>query len=93
MKVIVYSINDCIFCERTKALLRTSGVNFTEVKVKDEAKTQFMDRFVQSHPESPRTYPRVLVVEDGCETTHPEKSQLIGGYDQTLEAVLHGSLR
>jgi glutaredoxin len=90
MKVIVFGIEDCKWCEKTKVLLDTGNVEYNYHTVPDEEKTQFMDDFVSKFG-SDRTFPRVLKVVPEETSFYPEW-KLIGGFDQTLDAVIKGEI-
>ncbi|QGZ14005.1 hypothetical protein PP939_gp242 [Rhizobium phage RL38J1] len=84
----VYGIDDCRWCEKTKVLLETSGKSFSYTEIPDVGKQAFMDGFQVSWPDSPRTFPRVTKTVIHPETHHPHV-QLIGGFDELVEEVLH----
>lgn len=63
--IIVYSKNNCPFCVQAKNLLKMKGINFTEVKVDEDADAK---EFIVS--EGHRTVPQIyrdgqLLVEGG----------------------------
>jgi glutaredoxin len=88
MKIEVYGIDGCKWCEKTKVLLEAHGVEYDYHHVDDDQKKGFIDDFVVTFG-GDRTFPRVLKT-DGYTA---KNDVLIGGFDQTLEAVLHGSLK
>ncbi len=76
--VLVYTTQNCAFCERTKALLNARGVPFREV---DLARDPAGRAELQSKT-GMLSFPQVLV--DG---------ELIGGFQETLRADQSGELR
>jgi glutaredoxin 3 len=76
-EVTVYTTVPCAFCDRVKGLLRSSGVQFTEVNLsKDPA-----GRVELAKKTGMMTFPQVLV--DG---------ELLGGYTEVQAASDSGLL-
>jgi glutaredoxin 3 len=76
-EIVVYSTEPCSFCGRVKGLLKSRGLEFTEVNLsKDpEGRMELMRRTGMM------SFPQVLV--DG---------ELLGGYAETLTAAEEGRL-
>ena len=70
-KVIVYSMLNCPYCVKAKALLTSRGVPFEVVMIDDWA-DEAWDQFVQKS--GMKTVPQIYVDE-----------KLIGGYSQLAE--------
>lgn len=67
MNIIIYSKDDCAYCEGAKLLCNTEGLNYEEIKIgKDITREEFME----THP-GVRTMPLIF---DG--------RQKIGGYQE-----------
>jgi glutaredoxin len=51
--ITVYSINNCPFCDRTKALLESKEIPFTVIKMEDEpgAREFLVDQGLRSVPQ------------------------------------------
>ena len=49
----IYSKNNCPFCDRTKALLESKGVQYTEVNIENDAESRQMllDKGLRSVPQ------------------------------------------
>jgi glutaredoxin len=91
MKVTVFGIEDCKWCEKTKVLLDTVNVEYNYHTVSDEEKSQFMDDFVSKFS-GDRTFPRVIKMTAPVEKSFYPEWKLIGGFDQTLDAVIKGEI-
>lgn len=67
MKIEIYSINNCGYCESAKSLLKSKGLDFTEINLHDDEKKrqELIER--TSH----RTMPQVFVDDE-----------FIGGYTE-----------
>ncbi len=76
--VLVYTTQNCTFCDRTKALLKARGVPFREV---DLARDPDGRAELQART-GMLSFPQVLI--DG---------ELIGGFQETLRADQSGELR
>ena len=70
----VYSINNCVYCEKAKEVLKSHGKIFTEIpNVKGKDTGEIME----------------LVDKTGC-STFPQifiGNTFIGGYDQLVDAI------
>jgi glutaredoxin 3 len=76
-EIVVYTTEPCSFCARAKGLLKSRGLEFSEVNLsKDpEGRMELVRRTGMM------SFPQVLV--DG---------QLLGGYTETLRAAEEGRL-
>lgn len=71
-KYLVYSKEDCVYCEKLKTLLNDNDIPHIEKKLKKDFTTEeFYDMF----KEYPKTFPKVLK-PDG---------KVIGGYEDFLK--------
>ena len=76
-QITVYTTEPCAFCARVKGLLRTRGLEFSEINLsKDPA-----GRMELVNRTGMMTFPQVLIGE-----------QLLGGFTETLTAVESGRL-
>jgi glutaredoxin 3 len=76
-QIVVYTTEPCSFCARVKGLLKSRGVQFSEVNLaKDTA-----GRVELASRTGMMTFPQVLIGD-----------QLIGGFSETLSAVESGRL-
>ncbi len=66
-KVTVYTMNYCPYCERAKALLKTRGVPYEEVRVADDDDAMWDSLYKKT---GMRTMPQILRGE-----------KVIGGYN------------
>lgn len=71
-EVKIYSIENCPYCERAKALFRNRGVAFNEIKV-DRNDSSQVSALVQKT--GMKTFPQIFIGD-----------QLVGGYSE-LEAL------
>lgn len=76
MNVVVYTKNDCPYCNSAKTLLTTKGLGYTEMKLNEDFTREFL---LENFP-SAKTFP--VIVVDGF---------YIGGYEQ-LKTKLNESL-
>lgn len=77
-EVVVYSTDPCAYCARTKALLRSQGIEFTEINLaKDPA-----GRAALARRTGMMTFPQVVI--DG---------QLLGGFTELQAAAQSGRLQ
>ena len=53
MKLIVYTKDNCLFCDRAKALLESRGVEYTtiNIEIRTEAREFLMDQGLRSVPQ------------------------------------------
>ena len=70
-KVVVYSMLNCPYCVKAKALLSSRGVSFETVMI-DDWSDEAWDQFVKKS--GMKTVPQIYVDE-----------QLVGGYTQLAE--------
>lgn len=70
MNVVIYSKDNCIYCDRAKAFFRSNNMPFSEVKI---GKDIIAEEFVEQYPDQ-KTVPLIFV--DG---------EKIGGYQSLVE--------
>jgi glutaredoxin len=71
MKIIIYSKNNCSFCNKAKHLVKTLGYEYTEKKMEEFDSPQAM---LEDIGKQVRTMPQIKI--DGV---------LVGGYNQLVE--------
>ena len=71
MEIIIYSKNNCPFCNKAKHLVKTLGYEYTEKKMEEFDSPQAM---LEDIGKQVRTMPQIKI--DG---------QLVGGYNQLVE--------
>ena len=71
MEIIIYSKNNCVYCNKAKTLLKNLGLNYTEKKYEDY---ESVDKLLEDIGKKVRTMPQIKI--DG---------KLIGGYNQLIE--------
>lgn len=76
-EITVYSTEPCSFCVRVKGLLKTRGVEFSEVNLSKDPQ----GRVELASRTGMMTFPQVLI--DG---------ELLGGYAEVQEAIESGRL-
>ena len=66
MKAIVYSKENCGYCVRVKALLKSKGVDVTEILISDENKQDALDALTSANERATvvaRKVPQVIIDE------------------------------
>lgn len=71
MQIVVYSKNNCVYCNKAKHLLKNLGHEFTEKKMEE---FESVDAMLEDIGKKVRTMPQIKI--DG---------ELIGGYNQLIE--------
>jgi len=71
MEIIVYSKNNCVYCNKAKSLLKNLGLEYTEKKMEDYSS---VDALLEDIGKKVRTMPQIKI--DGV---------LVGGYNQLVE--------
>ena len=71
MEIIIYSKNNCVFCNKAKHLVKTLGLDYTEKKMEDFESTEAM---LEDIGKQVRTMPQIKIDD-----------KLIGGYNQLVE--------
>ena len=71
MEIIIYSKNNCVFCNKAKHLVKSLGLDYTEKKMEEFDSPQAM---LEDIGKQVRTMPQIKI--DG---------KLIGGYNQLVE--------
>lgn len=69
MKITVYTKPNCIYCDRTKQLLKSKGLDYQEVIIGEDI---HRDDFLELFPDA-RTVPQIVIDE-----------QNVGGYVQLV---------
>ena len=71
MEIIVYSKNNCVFCNKAKQMLKNLGLDYKEKKMEDFESVESM---LEDIGKKVRTMPQIKI--DG---------KLVGGYTQLVE--------
>lgn len=71
MKIIVYSKNNCTYCNKAKTLLKNLGLTYEEKKYED---FESVDALLEDIGKKVRTMPQIKI-----------NDELIGGYNQLVE--------
>ena len=71
MEIIIYSKNNCVFCNKAKHLVKSLGLTYTEKKMEEFDSPQAM---LEDIGKQVRTMPQIKI--DG---------KLVGGYNQLVE--------
>jgi len=71
MEIIIYSKQNCTYCNKAKSLVKNLGLEYTEKKMEDFKSTEAM---LEDIGKQVRTMPQIKI--DG---------KLIGGYNQLVE--------
>jgi len=77
-EVIIYSKDQCPWCERAKSLLELHNVTYNEIKIGREiTREEFLEQFPNT-----RTVPQIYVGETR-----------VGGYDDLSASIKNGSFQ
>lgn len=71
MKIIVFSKNNCVYCNKAKTLLSNLGLTYEERKYEDY---KSVDKLLEDIGKKVRTMPQIKIDD-----------KLIGGYNQLVE--------
>ena len=71
MKIIIYSKNNCVFCNKAKHLVKSLGLTYTEKKMEEFDSPQAM---LEDIGKQVRTMPQIKIDD-----------KLVGGYNQLVE--------
>ena len=71
MKIVIYSKQNCTFCNKAKHLVKTLGYEYTEKKMEEFDSPQAM---LEDIGKQVRTMPQIKIDD-----------QLVGGYNQLVE--------
>ena len=71
MEIVIYSKNNCVFCNKAKHLVKSLGLTYTEKKMEEYDSPQAM---LEDIGKQVRTMPQIKI--DG---------KLVGGYNQLVE--------
>jgi glutaredoxin 3 len=74
MEIIVYSKDDCPYCEAAKRWFKIKGLAFTEVKMNNLEERQ---RFYAETGDGVQSVPQIFIVKDGVK-------KRIGGYTELM---------
>ena len=69
--ILVYSKNNCVYCDKAKLLLKNLGLNYTEKKFEDFTSTESLFEDIGKNV---RSMPQIKI-----------NGELIGGYNQLVE--------
>lgn len=70
MSAVIYSRDNCIYCDRAKELLESANIEYTEYKIgRDLSREEFLEKFPNT-----RTVPQIYLDET-----------YIGGYDKLIQ--------
>ena len=73
MSIIVYSKNNCVFCNKAKHLLKTLGLEYEEKSLEKDFDSD-PSKLIEDIGKNVRTMPQIKI--DG---------ELVGGYNQLIE--------
>ena len=71
MEIVIYSKNNCVFCNKAKHLVKSLGLTYTEKKMEEFDSPQAM---LEDIGKQVRTMPQIKIDD-----------KLIGGYNQLVE--------
>ena len=71
MEIIIYSKNNCVFCNKAKHMVKNLGLEYTEKKMEDFDSPQKM---LEDIGKPVRTMPQIKIDD-----------KLVGGYNQLIE--------
>ena len=71
MEIIIYSKNNCVFCNKAKHLVKSLGLTYTEKKMEEFDSPQAM---LEDIGKQVRTMPQIKIDD-----------KLVGGYNQLVE--------
>jgi glutaredoxin 3 len=77
-RITVYTTDPCAFCARVKGLLKSRGLEFSEVNLSKDPE----GRLELASKTGMMTFPQVIV-----------EGQLVGGFNETQAAVESGRLQ
>ena len=73
MEIIVYSKNNCVFCNKAKLMLKNLGLKYTEKSLEKDFGSD-PSKLIEDIGKNVRTMPQIKI--DG---------KLVGGYNQLIE--------
>ena len=71
MEIVIYSKNNCVFCNKAKHLVKSLGLTYTEKKMEEFDSPQAM---LEDIGKQVRTMPQIKI-----------EGKLVGGYNQLVE--------
>ena len=76
-EVIIYTKNNCPYCDATRTLLNLKEIDFEEIDIKNSRKNTFEDKVLFDDEHLPKIF-----VDD----------ELIGGYQQLVDLIAKGKI-
>jgi len=73
MSIIVYSKNNCVFCNKAKHLLKTLGLEYEEKSLEKDFDSD-PSKLIEDIGKNVRTMPQIKIDDE-----------LVGGYNQLIE--------
>lgn len=78
IRVIVYSMDMCPYCEKAKAWLTSAGIAYEEIRIDSKSeRRRFYEEASRKYGVAIKSMPQVVIVEGDKET-------LIGGHDRLI---------
>jgi len=71
MKIVIYSKNNCVYCNKAKSLVKNLRLDYTEKKMED---FESVDEMLKDIGKKVRTMPQIKIDD-----------KLVGGYNQLVE--------
>ena len=71
MKIVIYSKNNCVYCNKAKSLVKNLRLDYTEKKMED---FESVDEMLKDIGKKVRTMPQIKIGD-----------KLVGGYNQLVE--------
>ena len=71
MKIVIYSKNNCVYCNKAKSLVKNLRLDYTEKKMED---FESVDEMLKDIGKKVRTMPQIKIDD-----------KLVGGYNQLIE--------
>ena len=73
MEIIVYSKNNCVFCNKAKLMLKNLGLEYTEKSLEKDFDSD-PSKLIEDIGKNVRTMPQIKIDD-----------KLVGGYNQLIE--------
>ncbi len=71
MKIVIYSKNNCVYCNKAKSLVKNLRLDYTEKKMEE---FESVDEMLKDIGKKVRTMPQIKIDD-----------KLVGGYNQLVE--------
>ena len=71
MKIVIYSKNNCVYCNKAKSLVKNLRLDYTEKKMEE---FESVDEMLKDIGKKVRTMPQIKIDDE-----------LVGGYNQLVE--------